>query len=61
MKKSWQKVVSGFAIVVVLGLVLTGCGNKSSNSSDNNESTVAKIQKRGTIRIAVFGDLPPYG
>ncbi|GAX02706.1 amino acid ABC transporter substrate-binding protein [Secundilactobacillus pentosiphilus] len=54
-----------FGITASLALVLSGCGSNKSNhstaSSTNGSSTVQQIKKRGTIRIAVFGDLPPYG
>lgn len=51
------------AVVLTLGLALTGCGQSSSSgsSSDSNPSSVSAIQKNGTIKVAVFGDLPPYG
>lgn len=43
-------------------MILTACSNNSSsNSSSNNPSSVAAIKKRGTLKVAVFGDLPPYG
>ncbi|WP_054654774.1 transporter substrate-binding domain-containing protein [Lentilactobacillus kisonensis] len=52
------------SVFATLLLVLAGCGNsskKSSSSNSNNPSSVKQIKKNGTIRIAVFGDLPPYG
>ena len=63
--KKHRSLVSGLllAIVLILGLALTGCGQttSSSNSSSSNQSSVSAIQKSGTIKVAVFGDLPPYG
>lgn len=61
-----SKLFKRLAVVIgslaVLVLVLAGCGNgKNSSSSSNNPSSVQQIKKKGTIRIAVFGDLPPYG
>lgn len=52
--------------LLLLTTVLAGCGSSSkssasSQSSTSSQNTVAKIKKRGTIRVAVFGDLPPYG
>ncbi|KRL97682.1 transporter substrate-binding domain-containing protein [Liquorilactobacillus satsumensis] len=48
-------------VVASLGLIflLAGCGNSSSSS--NNQSSVSAIKKRGVLRVAVFGDLKPYG
>lgn len=60
MRKIWIRTIAIISLIASLMLVLAGCGNSSSASSDNN-SSVAAIKKRGTIRIAVFGDLPPYG
>ncbi|KRK65134.1 amino acid ABC transporter periplasmic protein [Companilactobacillus tucceti DSM 20183] len=54
------KLVALVGIIASITLVLAGCGSSSSSES-NNPSSVEKIQKRGTIRVAVFGDLPPYG
>lgn len=66
MKKfGFKKLALFFGITASLALVLSGCGSsKSSHSTDSSSSgpsTVQQIKKRGTIRIAVFGDLPPYG
>lgn len=60
-KKLWKKVLLGAGVLLTGLLVLTGCSNGNSSSSANNPSSVAAIKKRGTIKIAVFGDLPPYG
>lgn len=63
-KKSFARLIAIVSVFAALLLVLTGCGNsskKSSSSSSNNPSSVKQIKKNGTIRIAVFGDLPPYG
>ncbi|MGG3753991.1 transporter substrate-binding domain-containing protein [Heyndrickxia coagulans] len=49
------------AFVLILGVALAGCGKSSSTSSSSNPSSVSAIKKNGTIKIAVFGDLPPYG
>lgn len=63
-KKSLARLIAIVSVFAALLLVLTGCGNsskKSSSNSSNNPSSVKQIKKNGTIRIAVFGDLPPYG
>lgn len=63
-KYSLKKLMLFLGIAASLTLVLSACGSKSSQSStssSNGTSTVQQIKKRGTIRIAVFGDLPPYG
>lgn len=66
MKKfSLKKFAWFFGVTASLALVLSGCGSSksshSASSSSSGQSTVQQIKKRGTIRIAVFGDLPPYG
>lgn len=62
MKKLGKVITLLGALALLIG-GLAGCGKSSSNSSgaSDNQSTVAKIKKRGTLRVAVFGDLPPYG
>ncbi|EEI72265.1 transporter substrate-binding domain-containing protein [Lentilactobacillus hilgardii] len=61
MKKHWlTKLIAVVSVLATLLLVLSGCGN-SKKSSSNNPSSVSQIKKKGTIRVAVFGDLPPYG
>lgn len=63
MKKHWlSKLIAVVSVLATLLLVLAGCGNsKKSDSGSNNPSSVQQLKKKGTIRIAVFGDLPPYG
>lgn len=63
-KRSLTRLIVIMSVFATLLLVLAGCGNsskKSSSSNSNNPSSVKQIKKNGTIRIAVFGDLPPYG
>ena len=67
MKKfGFKKLGLFLGIAASLALVLSGCGSSSKSSSSasstksTGQSTVQQIKKRGTIRIAVFGDLPPY-
>lgn len=62
MRKKWTKLISFATVLMTLMLILSGCGSNSNNaSSTSNSSSVAQIKKRGTIKVAVFGDLPPYG
>jgi polar amino acid transport system substrate-binding protein len=44
-------------VMAIFALTLTAC----SGSSSNVGPTVEDIKAAGKIRIAVFGDLPPYG
>lgn len=46
-----------FTVIAMLAAVLTAC----SGGSTNVGPTVEGIKAAGKIRIAVFGDLPPYG
>ncbi|MCI1634047.1 MAG: transporter substrate-binding domain-containing protein [Liquorilactobacillus nagelii] len=64
MKKfSLKKILTAGIILATAVLTLTACGSSSSSkaSSNSNTSSVAAIKKRGTIKVAVFGDLKPYG
>lgn len=57
-----KKLIAAVGILAVGAVALTACSNSSSSSnSSNNPSLVAAIKKRGTLKVAVFGDLPPYG
>lgn len=60
-----KKIVFGLAVLSVLALGLVGCGkNETSDkasSDDANPSSVEAIKKRDKLRVAVFGDLSPYG
>lgn len=59
--KKRHSIVSGLllSLFVFVGLVLAGCSD--SSSAKTNKSSVDAIKENGTIKIAVFGDLPPYG
>lgn len=46
--------------LTVLGAVLTFAAF-GQNTTVKADSSVTAIKKRGTVRIATFGDLPPYG
>lgn len=55
-----KKVVTGALAIATLASV-AACGSSSSSNGAQQGATVAQIKKAGTIRIATFGDLPPYG
>ena len=55
MKKKF-KVIGVLLSAVLLVLSLIGCGGKNEN-----ESSIESIKKRGTIKIGVFSDKPPFG
>lgn len=56
MKKLKQWLAAALAGVLALG-VLVGCGQRGGAQSGSLES----IKERGTIRIGVFSDKPPFG
>ena len=57
-----KKLIAAVGILAVGAVTLTACSNNSSSSSSsNNPSSVAAIKKRGTLKVDVFGDLPPNG
>lgn len=49
------------ATAAFFGITQPGLNGSASGGRWNNENTVSSIKRRGYIRIAVFGDLPPYG
>ncbi|MGP7818157.1 cysteine ABC transporter substrate-binding protein [Niallia sp. 01092] len=61
--RNFKKTILGLLAFSLFAFVLVGCGknNDSKNSESNNPSSVEAIKKRGKIKIAVFGDLSPYG
>lgn len=63
LKFNWKKIVAtGLAIASVAGLFAgASLAKPTSASAASNTSTVSAIKKRGQLRVAVFGDLPPYG
>ena len=63
MKKNKSRNIIIGVLVVLIIAVAAFFGIKSSKNSSNNanESSVSAIKKRGVLRVAVFGDLPPYG
>ncbi len=63
MKKNKSRNIIIGVLVVLIIAVAAFFGIKSSKNNNNNanESSVTAIKKRGVLRVAVFGDLPPYG
>lgn len=59
MKKKLFKFVLAIATAFTLISVLPAA--TATAHADTNNSSVSAIKKRGTIKVAVFGDLPPYG
>ena len=63
MQKNKNRNIIITVLIVLIIAVAAFFGIKSTNnkSSNANDSNVSAIKKRGTLRVAVFGDLPPYG
>lgn len=62
MKLNWKKIITAaVAAMSVAAVVATAAVRPSTANADSNTSSVSAIKKRGTLRVAVFGDLPPYG
>lgn len=55
-----KKILAGALAVATLAS-LAACGSSGSGSGAQQGAGVEQIKKAGTIRIATFGDLPPYG
>lgn len=55
-----------FSALLLIG-VLAGCGSNTATKADGKgepaaaKSSIEEIKKRGTIRIGIFGDKPPFG
>ncbi|GAA2868238.1 transporter substrate-binding domain-containing protein [Lactobacillus intestinalis] len=61
---SW--IVGILAIITVIvsayfGLTEPNLNSETSASRWSNQNSVSQIKRRGYLRVAVFGDLPPYG
>lgn len=61
---SW--IVGILAIIMVIvsayfGLTEPNLNSGTSASRWSNQNSVSQIKRRGYLRVAVFGDLPPYG
>lgn len=65
-RKFFNWIMGILAVVVIataafFGITQPGLNGSASGGRWNNENNVSSIKRRGYIRIAVFGDLPPYG
>lgn len=65
-KNIFSYIIGFLAIVLVIvsayfGITNRGLNSGTSGSRWTNENGVSQIKRRGYIRVAVFGDLPPYG
>ncbi|BAP86734.1 amino acid ABC transporter substrate-binding protein [Paucilactobacillus hokkaidonensis JCM 18461] len=59
LSKLFKTLAVSFAALLVVSVIATVVPQTAKAASNN--SSVSAIKKRGTIKIAVFGDLPPYG
>lgn len=59
--KTKNKVISIIVVAVVLIISFFGFKSSLNESTAGSDSSVTAIKKRGVLRVAVFGDLPPYG
>ena len=60
--KKNRNIIIGILVVLIIAVAaFFGIKSGTSNNSSANESSVSAIKKRGVLRVAVFGDLPPYG
>lgn len=61
-KNKSRNIIIGVLVVLIIAVAaFFGIKSSKNNSSNANESSVSAIKKRGVLRVAVFGDLPPYG
>lgn len=63
MKINWKKMIkAAVAVASVAALTLSAVNLKPATANAaSNSSSVSAIKKRGVLRVATFGDLPPYG
>ena len=60
--KKNRNIIIGILVVLIIAVAaFLGIKSGTSNNGSANESSVSAIKKRGVLRVAVFGDLPPYG
>ena len=55
-----------FALLIPLAAILASCGDdaaetKTSSTPSNEKTAIEVIKERGTLRVAVFSDKPPFG
>lgn len=64
-RKIFNWIIGFLAAIVLLASAYFGftqpVNSSAANGRWNGENTVSAIKRRGYIRVAVFGDLPPYG
>ncbi|MDF7672587.1 transporter substrate-binding domain-containing protein [Lactobacillus sp. ESL0701] len=61
-KNKTRNTIIGVVVVAIIAIAaFFGIKSSSNHSASNNDSSVTAIKKRGVLRVAVFGDLPPYG
>lgn len=58
---SIKKIFALVLTTLLLAGVLAGCGSTASTKTEANKSSIEEIKKRGTIKIGVFSDKPPFG
>ena len=58
--KKFSRILVVLAVLSMAIGLMTGCGNKKSEKSDN-QSSVEQIKKNGKIKVGVFSDKPPFG
>lgn len=62
MKFNWKKLIAGaLATISIAALAATASVRPTTVNAASNPSSVSAIKKRGVLKVAVFGDLPPYG
>ncbi|MFU0805090.1 MAG: Transporter substrate-binding domain-containing protein [Pseudoclavibacter caeni] len=63
MNRITRRTFAALAATAVVTVALTGCASGSADSSPQSQTgaTVQEIKDRGSIRIATFTDLKPYG
>jgi adenine deaminase len=68
--KNIKKILALTTSVLLLAGVLAGCGTKATSDTQDKKNqssqaeakgTLDEIKKRGTIKIGVFSDKPPFG
>ncbi|WP_103662543.1 transporter substrate-binding domain-containing protein [Lactobacillus sp. HT06-2] len=65
-KNIFNQIMGVIALIVVVSAAYFGFTQPNLNAGTagsrwSNENGVSEIKRRGYIRVAVFGDLPPYG
>lgn len=65
-KNIFNWIISVLAIILVVvsayfGFTQKGLNSGTSASRSSSQNGVSEIKRRGYIRVAFFGDLPPYG